>query len=59
MELEFMAPIVWFGCFVLVTIDSGWRKISPVFWCLASLFGGPFALLAYALVREKRKKQME
>ena len=53
MELEYMFPIVWFGCFVLVTIDSGWRKISPVFWCLASLFGGPFALLSYGLVRER------
>jgi Na+/H+-dicarboxylate symporter len=56
MELGHMAPIVWFGCFAVVTIDSGWRKISPVFWFLASLFGGPFALLAYGLIREKAGK---
>jgi hypothetical protein len=56
MELEQIVYIIWAGCFVLVTIDSGWRKISPVFWCLASLFGGPFALAAYAIVREQRKQ---
>ena len=56
MEWEHMAQVVWIGCFVLVTIDSGWRKISPVFWCLASLFGGPFALAAYGIVREGRGK---
>ena len=44
---------IWFGCFVLVAVDSVYRGISPVFWRLAALFGGPFALLAYALVREK------
>ena len=54
MDLSNMVQIIWFGCFVLVTIDSGWRRISPVFWCLASLVGGPFALLAYGIAREKR-----
>ena len=54
MDLVFMVQIIWFGCFVLVTVDSGWRKINPVFWCLASLLGAPFALLAYGIVRDKR-----
>ena len=54
MDLSRLVEIMWFGCFVLVTIDSGWRKISPVFWFLASLVGGPFALLAYGIVRERR-----
>ena len=54
MDLVHMVQIIWFGCFVLVTVDSGWRKINPVFWCLASLLGGPFALLAYGIVRDKR-----
>jgi len=46
---------IWLGCFIIVSIDSAYRKISPVFWRLASLFGGPFALAAYAIVREQRK----
>ena len=54
MDLSQLVQIIWFGCFVLVTIDAGWRRISPVFWCVASLVGGPFALLAYGIVREKR-----
>ena len=44
--------VIWIGCFLLVAIDSAMRGISPVFWRLAALVGGPFALLAYALVRE-------
>ncbi len=44
---------IWVGCFVLVAVDSAYRRISPVFWRLAGLVGGPFALLAYGLVREK------
>jgi hypothetical protein len=56
MELVNVVLAIWGGCFVVVTIDSGWRKISPVFWCLASLVGGPFALTAYGIVREKRGK---
>jgi hypothetical protein len=48
--------IVWLGSFVVVSVDSAYRKISPVFWRVASLFGGPFALLAYGLIREKQSK---
>ena len=54
MDLSHLVQIIWFGCFVLVTIDSGWRRTSPVFWCLASLVGGPFALLAYGINRHKQ-----
>ncbi len=42
---------IWFGCFLLVAVDSVLRGISPVYWRLAALVGGPFALLAYCLVR--------
>ena len=52
MDLGFLIVIIWFGCFLLVAIDSAFRKTSPVFWRLAALAGGPFALLAYGLVRE-------
>ena len=48
--------IVWLGCFLVVAIDSAYRKISPFFWRVAALFGGPFALLAYGIVREKQGK---
>ena len=52
MDLGILAVIIWVGCFVVVAIDSAFRGISPVFWRLAALVGGPFALLAYGLVRE-------
>lgn len=45
---------IWLGCFLVVAIDSAYRKISPVFWRLAALFAGPFAVLAYGLVRERK-----
>ncbi len=48
---------IWFGSFLLVAVDSVLRGISPVFWRLAALVGGPFALLAYCLVREKGNKK--
>ena len=51
-DLGILAIIVWVGCFVVVAVDSAYRRISPVFWRLAALFGGPFTLLAYSLVRE-------
>jgi hypothetical protein len=54
--LDIMIVIIWLGCFVVVSIDSAYRKISPVFWRLAGLFGGPFALLAYGIVREKQSR---
>ncbi len=55
-DLGILAIIVWVGCFLVVAIDSAFRGISPVFWRLAALVGGPFALLAYGLVREKGSK---
>ena len=48
--------VIWLGCFLVVAIDSSYRKISPFFWRVASLFGGPFALMAYGIVREKQGK---
>lgn len=48
--------IVWLGSFVVVSVDSAYRKISPIYWRVAALFGGPFALLAYGLIREKQNK---
>ena len=55
-DLGILVVIIWFGCFVVVSVDSAYRRISPVFWRLAALFGGPFTLLAYGIVREKRGK---
>jgi hypothetical protein len=48
--------VIWVGCFAVVSVDSAYRKLSPVFWRLAALFGGPFALIAYGVVREKQPK---
>jgi len=58
-DLGILALIIWVGCFVVVAIDSAYRHINPVFWRLAALFGGPFALLAYSLVRELGEKIKE
>ncbi len=52
-----LAVGIWVGCFLVVAIDSAFRGISPWFWRLAALFGGPFALLAYGLVREQGSKK--
>ena len=49
--------VIWVGSFVVVAIDSVMQGISPWFWRFAGLFGGPFALLAYGLVRERGKKE--
>lgn len=57
LNLNTLAVIIWLGCFLLVAVDSALQRISPVFWRLAALVGGPFALLAYGLVREQAKKQ--
>lgn len=57
MDLLILAVVIWVGCFIVVAIDSAYRRISPWFWRLAALFGGPFALLAYSLVRERGKQQ--
>ena len=56
MDLVILVIIVWLGCFLVVAIDSAFRSISPWFWRLAALVGGPFALLAYGLVRERGSK---
>ncbi|MFC1941378.1 hypothetical protein ACFLWL_03135 [Chloroflexota bacterium] len=52
MDFGILAVIIWFGCFLVVPVDSAFRGVSPVFWRLAALVGGPFALLAYGIVRE-------
>ena len=57
MDLGILAIFIWLGCFVVVAVDSVMRGISPVFWRLAALVGGPFALLAYGLVREQSGKR--
>ena len=54
-DVGILTICIWLGCFLVVSVDSAYRKISPVFWRLASLFGGPFALAAYGIVREQRK----
>ena len=56
-DLVILAIIIWVGCFLVVAVDSAYRSISPWFWRLAALFGGPFVLLAYGLVREKAGKR--
>ena len=45
--------VIWAGSFVVVTVDSVMQGISPWFWRFAGLFGGPFALLTYSLIRER------
>ena len=52
MDLGILFIIGWLGCFIVVAVDSTMRGISPVFWRVAALFGGPFVLLAYGVVRE-------
>jgi len=52
MDLGYLIIFVWVGCFLVVAIDSAMRRISSVFWRLAGLVGGPFALIAYGIVRE-------
>ena len=49
----YVACVLWVGSFLVVAIDSAMRGISPLFWRLAALFGGPFVLLAYGLVRSQ------
>jgi len=57
MDLGILIIFVWIGCLLVVAIDSAMRGISPVFWRLAALAGGPFALLAYGLIRAKGSKR--
>ncbi len=58
-DIGILTIIIWLGCFLLVAVDSVMRGISPVFWRLAALVGGPFALLAYGMVREMGGKIQE
>ena len=53
-DIGILAVVIWVGCFLVVSIDSVYKKIDPVFWRLAALFGGPFTLLAYGIIRERR-----
>jgi len=57
MDLDIIAVIVWLGCFVVVSVDSALRGVSPWFWRVAALFGGPFVLLAYGFAREQGSKK--
>ena len=57
MDLGILIIFVWLGCFLVVAVDSVLRRISPVFWRLAALVGGPFVLLAYGIVRELVSKR--
>jgi hypothetical protein len=61
MDLSILVISIWLGCFLLVAVDSVLHRVSPVFWRLAALAGGPFALLAYGIVRElvSRKRLTE
>ena len=52
-----LAVSIWLGCFLVVAVDSAYRRVSPWFWRLAALVGGSFALLAYGLVREQAGKK--
>jgi len=57
MDLGILVIFIWLACFLVVAIDSAFRGVSPVFWRLAALVGGPFALLAYGIVREPVSKK--
>lgn len=57
MDLGILVISIWLGCFALVAVDSVLCRVSPVFWRLAALVGGPFALLAYGIVRELVSKR--
>jgi len=57
MDLSILVIAIWLGCFLVVSVDSAMRGVSSVFWRLAALAGGPFALLAYGIVREPASKK--
>jgi hypothetical protein len=57
MDFYILITVIWVGCFMVVAVDSAYRRISPVFWRMAALFGGPFVLLAYSLVRERSGRE--
>jgi hypothetical protein len=49
--------LVWLICIICVAIDSGQKRISPVFWSLATVLSGPLGLVAYGIVRELTAKK--
>ncbi len=57
MDLGTMALVIWVGCFVVVSIDAQRHARSSFFWRVASLVGGPFALVAYGIARELSVKE--
>ena len=56
MDWSIAAIVVWVGSFLVVAADSALQAISPWFWRIAGLFGGPFALLSYGIVREMGRR---
>ena len=53
MDLGILDNIIWFGCFLVVTVDSAFRVVRLVFWFVVALVSGPFILLACRLMWEK------
>ena len=49
--------LIWLACIIWVAIDAGQRRISPIFWPLATVVSGPLGLLAYGVVRELVSKK--
>ena len=49
--------LIWLACIIWVAIDAGQRRISPIFWPLATVISGPLGLLAYGVVRELVSKK--
>ncbi|RJQ40434.1 MAG: hypothetical protein C4555_01495 [Dehalococcoidia bacterium] len=56
-DLSTLMVGIWLGCFVVVSFDSAFRRLSPVFWRFASFVGGPFALAAYGIARQMASKK--
>ena len=56
MDIIIMGIVIWVGSFAVVAIDSVFCGISPLFWRVAALFGGPFVLAAYGMVRARRQQ---
>ena len=49
--------LIWLACIIWVAMDAGQRRISPIFWPLATVVSGPLGLLAYGVVRELVSKK--
>ena len=56
-DLGILTIIIWVGSFLVVSVDSVYKKIDPVFWRFAALFGGPLVLIAYVFIRERKAGQ--